>query len=259
MGRKISGRIKKDLKKKIKNAKKTIFFLDYDGTLTPIRKEPSLARIGKKIKNLLKKLSKNPAFKVFIISGRSLKDVRGLIGIKSIYYIGNHGIELAGPGAEYVNKSAKKLVGFIRKSCDSLRRALKLKGVFVENKTFTLSVHYRRLEPSRQAVFAKRFAVITKDLKKNKKIRITEGKKVFEIRPAVKWNKGEIVKWVLKKNKKCLPICIGDDITDEDAFRALGEKGISILVAKRRRRTFAQYRLSSPRKVAGFLEWVLTL
>ncbi len=259
MGRKISGRIKEDLKRKIKNAKKIIFFLDYDGTLTPIRKIPSLARIGKKSKNLLEELSKRPTFKVFIISGRSLKDVKNLIGVKSVYYIGNHGIELAGPGLKYVNKNAKKLRAVIRKSYNELTRCVKLKGVIVENKTYTLSVHYRLLRLSRVAAFIKKFSRITEDLKKNKKISITEGKKVFEVRPAVKWDKGEIVKWILKKNKKCLPICIGDDITDEDAFRALGKRGINILVSVRSRKTNARYRLRSPGEVAGFLEWILTL
>jgi len=254
MGRKIPRRIKEDIRRKIKNAKKIIFFLDYDGTLTPIRKKPSLARISKGSKDLLKKLSKNPAYRIFIISGRSLEDVRKLIGVRSIYYVGNHGIELSGPGLKYVNKNARSLVAVIRKSYNALKRGVKFKGVLVENKTYTLSVHYRMLPASKVAAFIKKFGRVAKDLKKNKKIRITVGKKVFEVRPAVKWNKGEIVKWILKKNKKCLPICIGDDITDEDAFRAIGKKGISILVSRKRRKSFARYWLKSPKEVIKLLK-----
>ncbi len=253
MGRKIPGRIKKDLKSKVKSAKRIIFFLDYDGTLTPIRKKPSLARINKKSKNILKKLSEKPAFKVFIISGRSLKDIRNLIGVKSIYYAGNHGMELAGPGLRYVNKKALRLAPFIRKNYDALKMAMKFKGVFVENKTYTLSVHYRALSRGKTGEFMKKFATVAKKLKKNNKLRITEGKKVFEIRPGVRWNKGEIIKWILKRNKKCLPICIGDDITDEDAFRAIGKRGISILVSWRKRKSFARYWLKSPKEVINLL------
>jgi len=86
---------------------------------------------------------------------------------------------------------------------------------------------------------------------------IQKGKKVFEIRPDIKWDKGEIVKWVLKRksSKKYLPICIGDDTTDEDAFRAIGKKGITILVSRKPKKTYAQYRLNSPKEVLSFLKW----
>ena len=102
MGGKIFRRTEKDIVKKIKRAKGIIFFLDYDGTLTPIRKKPSLARIEKDTKALLKKLQAEPWAEIFIISGRSLKNVKNLIGLKSIHYIGNHGMELDGQYGYYV-------------------------------------------------------------------------------------------------------------------------------------------------------------
>jgi len=97
-----------------------------------------------------------------------------------------------------------------------------------------------------------------KDLRKTKKLLFTEGKKVLEVRPNIKWDKGKSVNWILRKissggKKNGLPICIGDDITDEDSFKVLAKKGIGILVSKNARKTFAQYRLESPKDVAKLL------
>ena len=87
------------------------------------------------------------------------------------------------------------------------------------------------------------------------------GKKVFEIRPDIICDKGTAVKRILKKKnmKKYLPISVGDDKTDEDAFRAIGNKGITIFVSRKPRKTFARYRLKSPKEVIKLLEWFLTL
>lgn len=256
MGGKILRRAEKDIIEKIKRAGRIIFFLDYDGTLTPIRKKPSLAGIKKSTIATLKKLAKNPHFKVFIISGRSLKDVKNLIGIKSIFYIGNHGIELSGPNLSYVNRRAKSSKPYIQETYRILKKRLKSKGVIVENKNYTLSIHYRLLSPLKVRSLLRIFNDAVRDIKKDKKIMVTEGKKVLEVRPAAIWNKGKIVKWVLTKSKKSLPICIGDDITDEDAFRAIGKTGITILVSEKKRGTRAQYRLTSPEEVIKFLKRV---
>ena len=259
MGRKIPGRIKKDLSARIKKAKKILFFLDYDGTLTPIRKRPELARVKRAVKSLLGTISRKSWAEVFIISGRALRDIKRLVGIKSLSYSGNHGIELRGPRLKYTNPTAKALRGEIQNSFRALRDRFNSKKIIVENKTYTLSIHYRLLAPARIPALKKAFMEATKKLFKNKKIRITRGKKVFEVRPNISWNKGSIVKQILKKRKikKSLPIYIGDDITDEDAFRALGRKGISILVGGKHRRTAAQYKLDSPEAVARFLEFVI--
>ena len=255
MGGKILRRIKKDLEKRIKHTKKIIFFLDYDGTLTPIRKKPRLAKIDKNTKLLLTKLASKPHSRVFIVSGRSLKDIRSLIGLRSLCYIGNHGIELEGPGFKYINPKAKSLKPFIQRAYQTLKKKLKIKGIILENKIYTLSLHYRLVDSKKMPVLKKIFNGIIRDLQKTKKVKITEGKKVLEIRPNTKWDKGKILKWVLKKKKSkgATVISIGDDKTDEDAFRALGKKGISILVSGKQRKTFAQYRLNSPKEVRNFL------
>jgi trehalose-phosphatase len=254
MGRKILRRIKKDIAEKIKRAKKIIFFLDYDGTLTPIRKKPKLARLKTRRKALLTKLAKSNCYSVFIISGRSLKDVKRLIGLNCISYVGNHGIECEGPGLKYVNGPAKALKKPIQGAYARLKKKIKIKGIILENKTYTLSLHYRLADPKKIPTLKKIFYDTISTLRKAKKIKITEGKKILEIRPDVEWNKGKIVNWILKKEKKnILPIYIGDDKTDEDAFKALRRKGVTILVSKNRKKTSARYRLNSPKEVIKFL------
>ncbi|MGB2705872.1 MAG: trehalose-phosphatase, partial [Candidatus Omnitrophota bacterium] len=120
----------------------------------------------------------------------------------------------------------------------------------------TLSVHYRLVRPGRVAALRKIFNGTVRDLRKKRSIKITEGKKVLEVRPNIKWNKGKIVKRILKRfsSKDTLAVCIGDDKTDEDAFRALGKRGVNILVSRKRRKTFAQYRLKSPKEVIKLLK-----
>ncbi|MBN1354482.1 MAG: trehalose-phosphatase [Candidatus Omnitrophica bacterium] len=256
MGGKISGRVEKDLIGRIKNAGTILYFLDYDGTLTAIRKKPHLARLDKRTKIVLKKLSRKTGAKVFIISGRSLKDVKNLVGLKPLYYIGNHGIELEGPALRYLDANAGALRASIAKIYRAVKRELDIKGVRVENKTYTLSVHYRLARGTKAEVIKKKLFSCAYDFLKRGEINITGGKKVFEVRPKARWDKGSIVKWVIKKTKpkKPLLVVIGDDRTDEDAFRVVGRKDISILVSKKTKSTFARYRLPSPREVIEFLE-----
>ncbi|MGB2706174.1 MAG: trehalose-phosphatase, partial [Candidatus Omnitrophota bacterium] len=129
------------MKRKIKNAKKIIFFLDYDGTLTPIKKRPPLAKIDKEAKAVLRRLAGKKGIRIFIVSGRILENVKNLIGLKSLYYIGNHGIELEGPAVKYVNPKARASRPIIQRVYGALKKKLKIKGVILENKVYTLSVH----------------------------------------------------------------------------------------------------------------------
>jgi len=260
MGREISAGIKKDLTGRLARAEKIIFFLDYDGTLTPIRKKPPLAVISKNAKALLKKISREKWAKIFIISGRSLKNVKNLIGINSLHYSGNHGMELGGPSLKYTNPAAGKIKPRIDKCFRHLKKKLKIKGVILENKGYSLSVHYRLAAPEKIPGIRKILERTIWDFRADKKIKITEGKKVLELRPNIKWHKGMLLSWVLErvKGKFTLPIYIGDDITDEDAFRALGKRGLAILVSRARKKTAAHYRLNSPKEVLDFLKFIYT-
>ena len=213
------GKIKKSL------AGKNIFlFLDYDGTLASIADHPSKAFLSAEIKKSLNKIILNPGFKVAVISGRSLPDIKSRVGIKEIIYSGNHGLEIESPEFKYRNEigySYKILLGKIK---EEMGHALAdFKGVYIEDKKLSLTVHYR-LAYKKQ--IAKIKSIIYKTVEAYvaaKKIKIRNGKMVVEILPPVDWNKGLAVSWILHRpefsDKDFYPIYIGDDITDEDAFK----------------------------------------
>jgi len=207
-----------------------LLLLDYDGTLTPIRKHPKLAHLSLKQKLFLKKLARRPEVLMAVISGRKLSDIKRRVGIRNIIYVGNHGYEIFACGKHWIHPVAKKFIPRLKKIKALLKNNLRYRGVHIENKGLTLSVHYRLLPKKILPAFNKLFARTIKPWPGM--IKITHGKKVLEIRPPVDWDKGKAVKWVV--NKLGLgdywPVYIGDDKTDEDAFRVINNKGMTIHV-----------------------------
>lgn len=246
------------LEKKI--FRKFIFlFFDYDGTLTPIVATPQQALIPATTKNLLKVLAKKEGCRLFIVSGRRLKDVKSKVGIKGIVYAGNHGFEIQGPQVSFKNPIFKSAESVIRKIRQGLKKEIKgIKGAFVEDKGATLSLHYRLVAEDKLRLINEAFNRITEPFVSYRKIRVTRGKKVFEVRPPLKWDKGRVILWLLArpqfkiKSKNSCVFYIGDDITDEDAFRVLANKGITIFVG-RPKKSFAKYYLKDTREVAQFM------
>ncbi len=251
-----------DFFRRFERAKVVFLFFDYDGTLTPIVKKPELATLPLENRLVIKKLVKKRWSRVAVVSGRSLKNVKKMVGIKGIVYAGNHGLELEGPGLKYFNIKAS----VFKKHLDAIHKQLvsRLEGyskILIEHKGLTLSVHYR-LEKSKNRV-RKVFKIIdeaTASYVKQGKVRISHGKKVVEMKPKIDWNKGKIVLWLIKYFRKksstttYLPIYLGDDITDEDAFKVLTRKGIGIFVGDAKRKSLAKFYLKNTKQVTDFLE-----
>ncbi len=248
------------IESRLKARRHILLAFDYDGTLTPIVKRPELARLSLAMKGLLKALSANPFFSLVIISGRPLNEIKRLVGIKKIIYAGNHGLELEVPDFRYLNPQAEKSQPVILKIYKLLSDELAhLKGVLVENKGLSLSVHYRLVRgKSNLAELNKIFYRAVNPWRIKKKVKLTFGKKVFEIRPPVKWDKGKCLKYLLAKSSqfrvKPLPIALGDDRTDEDMFNAVKDKGISIFVGRPGISSSARYYLRNVDEVKNFLE-----
>jgi len=236
--------------------KGVILLLDYDGTLVPIAKRPELAILPPDMRALLKSLARR--FLVAIISGRSLGEVKKLVGVKGIYYVGNHGLEIDGPRTKLLRSEAKRIRPFIAEICTRLRKNLGvISGAIIEDKGLTASIHYRlvvrRELPSLKNIFGK----IVGPYVNSGKIRVTHGKKVFEIRPNIEWDKGKAVLWVIDvvdPNGKLVPVYIGDDRTDEDAFLALKNKGVTVLVSEKRKKSHATFFLKNVPEVKTFLK-----
>jgi len=253
-----------DLKKELSN-KYIMLFLDYDGTLTPIVSTPDKAFISQEVKGLLKKLSKSPACKLAIISGRSLNDIKSIVEIEDIIYAGNHGLEIEGPKIKFESQLSPRLKSIIRHIYeDAVSKLSKIKGVLIEDKGLTISVHYRLVDKQDIQEFLSIFAEITDPYIVRDKIRINSGKKVYEIKPPVIWDKGKVVLWLLARQQflleknKILPVYIGDDVTDEDAFKVLKKKGLTIFVGEKAG-SAAQYYLKTTEEVTEFLRLISDL
>ncbi len=244
---------------KITSQRKIILFLDYDGTLVPIKKKPSLAVLSTSIRKLLKKLATHSNISVIIVTGRSFSDIKKLMGIKKITYVSNHGFQISGDKIKWIHPDAKRNIAILKKIFLLLNNALSsFPETLVEDKKLTLSVHFRN-ERNNHIQFVKKIVAATiQPFQEN--INKTAGKKVIEIRPNINWNKGKAVLKVLallqhRKNKNSI-ICIGDDKTDEDAFRALRNKAITVHVGSKRN-TKAYYYLQNTKQVKTFLETIL--
>ena len=240
-----------------------MLFLDFDGTLAAIVDHYKSATILRESKMLLKQIAKIPECFVTVVSGRALVDVKKRVGLKNIFYAGNHGLEVAGPGINYTLFVEADVKRRLRKMhADLVRSVGRIKGVLIENKGLTLSVHYRRVADKDFIAFEQVFLECVWPYIKDQRIDISEGKKVFEIKPDVEWNKGSAVLWFIKhlrknnRRQKFLPIFIGDDVTDETVFVALKDKGLCIRVGCRKTSS-AQYCLENINQVARFLKTIL--
>ncbi len=234
-------------------------FLDYDGTLSPIAQKPKYAIIPKKTKDLLHQIAENQRCKIAVISGRRLIDVSRLVGISSIIYGGNHGLELAGPEICFKSPVSQKYKSIFKKINRVLHNKLnQIKGVLIENKGLTLSIHFRSVSDKDIPLVKNIFCKETLFNLWQNEIHVRMGKKVLEVFPAVNWDKGKAVLWLLhnlsfSRNSSVLPIYIGDDISDEDAFKAIKNSGLTICVGKPQN-TNAEYYLNDSDEVFDFLK-----
>ncbi len=240
--------------------RKIFWFLDFDGTLVSIASSPHGVALSHRRRALLKKIADLPLCFIAVVSGRALKDIKSKVNIKGIMYVGNHGLEAYGQGLKSISYCSPQFKKNLDKFKEQLKKSFStLPGVWVEDKGLTLSVHYRRLEKKNERLFERKFREMCKPYLMMRKIKVVSGKKVFDIRPPVAWNKGTMVSRLLslkRKNaggKKILPVYVGDDKTDEDAFKVLKNRGITIVVG-RPRKTHARYFLNNTNEVGKLLE-----
>lgn len=246
-----------EIQEKLEAASRVLLLLDYDGTLTPIVPSPEDALLDTDTRQILQSLAGNGRFVVGVISGRELSQTKELVGIPSLYYAGNHGLEMSGPNFVYTNPSGIHSRSVLNRIVHSLQEKLNpIEGVLLEDKGLTLAVHYRMVEGKAARRKVKRiFASICQPYLDQGYIHIAYGKKVMEIRPPVDWHKGQAVLLLKKHAGEGIPLCtiyIGDDLTDEDAFRVMSPWDISVCVGTRKR-SEAGYFLKNPQEVKEFL------
>ncbi|KAK9134304.1 hypothetical protein Syun_013634 [Stephania yunnanensis] len=250
------------------NGKQIVVFLDYDGTLSPIVRDPDQAFMSDAMRATVKEVAVN--FPTAIVSGRCYDKVYSFVRLGELYYAGSHGMDIKGP-SKGPNKCQKvhlqpalEFLPMINEVYRTLLEKTKsIPGATVEHNKFCVSVHFRCVDEKRWSTVAEQVRSVIKEYPK---LRMTQGKKVLEIRPSINWDKGKAVEFLLESlgfanRKDVMPIYIGDDQTDEDAFKVLGDKGngLGILVSHIPKATHAFYSLEEPSEVMNFLrrlvEW----
>jgi trehalose 6-phosphate phosphatase len=233
-------------------------FLDYDGTLTPIVEDHTKAFLADDMRAAIAGLAKSCT--VAVVSGRDLAMLDRLIGLESVYLAGSHGFEIVGPCSSL--DALDKGTAFLPE-LDAIDAALRAKlapipGHSVERKRFSVAVHYRQVADANVDTVAD---VIEEVLTEHPRLKLGHGKKVFEFRPGIDWDKGRVVIWLLEQlgldRSNVVPIYVGDDITDEDAFRALSGRGITVVVRDHEsRRTAADYAVADTGEVRRLIDWL---
>lgn len=240
---------------RIDGAGRLLLFLDFDGTLASIVDEPRMAVLPTATRRLLSELGADATITIAIVSGRSLDDLKGRVGMPNLIYAGNHGLEIEGRGLAFEHPAATVLKAAVREITEQIAdHAGNLQGVEIESKGLSSSIHYRRAARSAQI----HLEALLRDLvaPEDPNIAIRGGKMVHEVRPRVDWHKGKAVVWIRDQlgQREALPIVMGDDMTDEHAFRAFDD-AITICVDPQRP-TGARYRVDGPDHVRDFLEWI---
>ncbi len=228
-------------------------FADYDGTLTPIVPHPSQAILTPETREVLSTLAGR--LPVAIISGRDRADVESLVGLDDVYYAGSHGFDITGPNG-FRRRLGEEFVPALAEAGRSLDEAVEdVDGAWVEHKRLALAVHFRQADPADEEPLRDIVAGVAQ---RAGNLRMFGGKKIFEIRPDFDWDKGRALLLLLDEmgldRPEVVPLYLGDDETDEDAFRALESRGIGVCVGVEDRPTLARYELADPDEVRRFLE-----
>ncbi|KAG8087223.1 hypothetical protein GUJ93_ZPchr0010g8117 [Zizania palustris] len=219
--------------------KKIVMFLDYDGTLSPIVDDPDAAFMSDTMRRAVRSVAKH--FPTAIVSGRCRDKVFEFVKLAELYYAGSHGMDIKSPAKASRHNEAKA------------------KGVLFQPASKFL--------PMIEQSWSTLAGIVKGELEEYPKLKLTQGRKVLEIRPTIKWDKGKALEFLLESLgfadcTDVLPVYIGDDRSDEDAFKVLqkrGHGGVGIVVSKYPKDTHASYSLQEPAEVMEFLlrlvEW----
>jgi trehalose 6-phosphate phosphatase len=240
----------------------TVVFLDYDGTLTPIVEDRTQAFLADEMRRTIATLARRHT--VAIVSGRDLAILRELVGLGCLFYAGSHGFELGGPDGwhEAIDQDVEALPELDRAAAELRHELAGIPGHAVERKRFAVAIHYRRAAAADASRIAR---ALDRVPARHPRLRKGSGKKVWRLQPDIEWNKGRAVLLLLQRldldRPRIVPIYIGDDVTDEDAFHALQGRGVGIVVRGEdcARETAAQYALADCDDVRRFLELLIAL
>ncbi|WP_380677761.1 trehalose-phosphatase [Salinigranum sp. GCM10025319] len=236
--------------------------VDFDGTLAPIADDHREPTLDPSAHGALRALAAVPSIHLAVVSGRSRADLTARVGVDGAVYAGNHGLELVTDDGAAVHSEAAGLGPTVRRACDELDDRLgDISGCVIERKGVTATVHFRRVHDDAVPEVTSTVEEVASAVDG---IRVTAGKRVRELRPAVQWDKGETMRLLRESAPDgWRTMYVGDDTTDEDAFRAIRPDGIGVYVADdgdgdgdRRTETAASDRLGGQSDVVRLLVWL---
>jgi trehalose-phosphatase len=240
------------------DGRKPGFFLDFDGTLAPIASHPDRVELPPRTKDILSCLARR--YLVCLVSGRGLEDLQHKIGLASVYYAADHGQRIVGPAGSGIDLEVgeEHREELQTAAAELSLRLLPVDGVVVETKGLSLSVHYRLVAEGERGLVKHAVAEVAARFPD---LRLTGGKLVHELRPPGSWGKGRAMLWLLErlglKRADVCPLCLGDDLTDEDMFAVPEGWGLGVVVGDPGRPTRAHYQLHDCYEAAAFLEAIV--
>lgn len=191
---------------------------DVDGTISPIADSPEAAQVTERSRQLLRDLLSHVTL-LAAVSGRSAEDIHQRVGVEGMIYVGNHGLERWQDGVVVSPPEVQQYRPAIEAAYEELQaRAKHIPGLLVEDKTATLSVHYR--STSHPASIAISLRPVIQSITAIHNLRLYEGRMVFELRPPLDLNKGTAFSSLVEEFRLDAAIYMGDDVTDVDAMDA---------------------------------------
>jgi trehalose 6-phosphate phosphatase len=236
-----------DISRRVRVAQNIALFLDFDGTLVDFRPRPDEVKLNARTRTALRRLAAHPALRVVVVSGRRRKSLLQFVKVPRVFLHGLYGCEKE--NGLVVSRTAAQRISKARETLASLPD--QAPGIFIEEKGISLAVHFRDASAQSERRARTRLRKLLTDCRPH--LTIVRAGNVWELVPSYVRGKGYAVRVLLREfGAAFLPIYIGDDLTDEPAFRAL-RKGITVLVGSRRP-TSAHFSLRNPAQVGLFLE-----
>jgi trehalose 6-phosphate synthase/phosphatase len=235
-----------------------VLFLDYDGTLTPLVDHPDNALLSDAMRHALGCCIRRTDTEVAIVSGRALENIRELVKEPKLVYAGNHGLEIEGPGLEHFRH--EDLIHYQDRALELAKRLSEIEahGAWTEFKGTSLTFHVREVPEDERAGLLQQARQLMTDVG----YQAREAHAALEARPPIGWDKGRAVLHILRErfgpswSEGVRVIYVGDDQTDEDAFRFLAGLALTFRVGSSETITAARHLLPDPNAVRALLDWV---
>ena len=245
-----------EIEKGLREARRVLIATDFDGTLCPIAERPSKVQLAPAMQDILSRAAVSQSLTVAVISGRAVSDLQSRLPL-DLLFSGNHGLQVVGRGLSFVHQGARQLRFSLSGACETLARTLRSwPGAWIENKGLSATLHFREVEECHHHALLLAAGQALGTL--NRHLDLSVGKQALEIRPNVHWDKGSALRYIQNEAGPFdVCICLGDDRTDEDMFRAnRGQFNVGIGTSKL---TAITHVLSDAGEVAVLLSKIVEL